>query len=226
MLLLKTMEWYMLSFAEEIYLLALDDVTGKIVISSKDVVLNAVLVGAVLSELSFLNKIDTDSEKLYILDTEYADSPVLDKIIGLFRKAAQHDTSVKRCLQVLMPHAEEIEALVQKELIEKGILKKVEEKVLWLFPSRRYPIIDDKEIVDIETRLRNLVLSEDIPDPRDAVLVSLVDASGLFSEILSPREMRRSEKRIEMLSKLDLVGRKVHELIYQIRDFSNMPPFV
>ncbi|MFA7230778.1 MAG: GPP34 family phosphoprotein [Victivallaceae bacterium] len=216
----------MLSFAEEIYLLALDDVTGKIVISSKEVVLSAVMIGAVLSELSFMNKIDTDKENLFILNTDQTGSPVLDQVLNLFYKASKNETQIYRCLQVLMPHAKEIEEMVRRELIGKGILKQVDEKILWFFPSRRYPIIDDTEVVDVETRLRNLVLSNEIPDPRDTVLISLVDASGLFSEILSPRELRRSEKRIEELSKLDMMGQKVHELIYQIRDFANMPPFV
>ena len=43
----------MLSFAEEIYLLALDDVTGKISTYSEEVSLSYALIGAVLCELSF-----------------------------------------------------------------------------------------------------------------------------------------------------------------------------
>ncbi|MCP3964908.1 MAG: GPP34 family phosphoprotein [Lentisphaerae bacterium] len=216
----------MLSFAEEIYLLALDDITGKIIISSKDVVFDAVMVGAILSELSFNNRIDTDQEELYILNTEYTGYPVLDSVINLFRETDKKETRIKHCLQVLMPHARELEKMTLEQLVKKGILKKVEEKVLWFFPSRRYPIINDTEIVDVETRLRALVMSSEIPAPRDAVLVSLVDASGLFHEILSPREYRRCKERIEQLAKLDNVGRKVHEMIKQIRDYANMPPYV
>ena len=55
----------MLSFAEEIYLLSLDDITGKLIVPSKEIILNTVLVGAVLGELSFLNKVDTDL-RIYI----------------------------------------------------------------------------------------------------------------------------------------------------------------
>ncbi|QSH41776.1 GPP34 family phosphoprotein [Lentisphaerota bacterium ZTH] len=216
----------MLSFAEEIYLLALDDITGKVVISSTDVVFDAVMVGAVLSELSFNNRIDTDQEELYILNTEYTGFPVLDSVIDIFRETDKKETSIKHCLQVLMPYARELEKKVLGQLIKKGILKKVEEKILWFFPSRRYPIIDNTEIVDVETRLRNIVMTNEIPSPRDAVLISLVDASGLFHEILSPREYRRCKERIIQLAKLDNVGRKVHEMIKQIRDYANMPPYV
>ena len=216
----------MLSFAEEIYLLALDDVTGKIVITSKEVVLNSVLIGAVLSELSFLGRIDNDAENLYILNTDATDSPVLNEVLDVLRKSGKTEVSLSRCLQVLLPESKNVEQLVLKELIGKGILKQVNEKLFWFFPSRRYPIIDNVEVTDVERRLRNLVLSDEIPAPRDAVLVSLVNACGLFSEILSSRELRRCEGRIEEISKYDMVCQKINELIRQVQDFSNIPPFV
>ncbi|MEI8247646.1 MAG: GPP34 family phosphoprotein [Lentisphaerota bacterium] len=216
----------MLSFAEEIYLLALDDVTGKIVITSKEVVLNSVLIGAVLSELSFIGKIDNDAENLYILNTDATGSPVLDEVLDVLRKSGKNEVSLSRSLQALLPESKNIEQLVLKELIGKGILKQVNEKLFWFFPSRRYPIIDNVEVTDVERRLRNLVLSNEIPAPRDAVLVSLVNACGLFSEILSSRELRRCEGRIEEISKYDMVCQKINELIQQVQDFSNIPPFV
>jgi len=216
----------MLSFAEEIYLLALDDVTGKIVITSKEVVLNSVLIGAVLSELSFIGRIDNDAENLYILNTDATDSPVLNEVLDVLRKSGKTEVSLSRSLQVLLPESKNIEQLVLKELIGKGILKQVNEKLFWFFPSRRYPIIDNVEVTDVERRLRNLVLSDEIPAPRDAVLVSLVNACGLFSEILSSRELRRCEGRIEEISKYDMVCQKINELIRQVQDFSNIPPFV
>ena len=216
----------MLSFAEEIYLLALDDVTGKIVITSKDVVLNSVLIGAVLSELSFIGKIDNDAENLYILNTDATGSPVLDEVLDVLRKSGKNEVSLSRSLQALLPESKNIEQLVLQELIGKGILKQVNEKLFWFFPSRRYPIIDNVEVTDVERRLRNLVLSNEIPAPRDAVLVSLVNACGLFPEILSSRELRRCEGRIEEISKYDMVCQKINELIQQVQDFSNIPPFV
>jgi hypothetical protein len=216
----------MLSFAEEIYLLALDDVTGKIVITSKEVVLNSVLIGAVLSELSFMGRIDNDAENLYILNTDATDSPVLNVALDVLRKAGKTEVSLSRCLQALLPKSKDVEQQVLKELIGKGILKQVNEKLFWFFPSRRYPIIDNVEITDVERRLRNLALSNEIPDPRDAVLVSLVNACGLFQEILSSRELRRCEGRIEEISKYDMVCQKINELIRQVQDFSNIPPFV
>ena len=143
----------MLSFAEEIYLLALDDVTGKVVITSKEVVLNSVLIGAVLSELSFLGRIDNDAENLYILNTDATDSPVLDEVLDVLRKSGKTEVSLSRCLQALLPESKNVEQLVLKELIGKGILKQVNEKVFWFFPSRRYPRMDAGSMCSAMCRL-------------------------------------------------------------------------
>lgn len=217
----------MLSFAEELYLLALDDVTGKLTIPNKDIVLNSALVGAVFSELSFLNKIDNDVEYLYVLNTEPTGRPILDFVLAALAKSDKEKMSTEDCLGQLLMDAKKIEQLVLKQLLEKGILKKEEEKILWIFPTRRYPIINNQEIKDVETRLRDLILGDELPDPRETVLVSLVHACDLFQEILSPKEYRRCEERIAAIAKMDLVGQKVQQLIIHINNsLSTIAPFV
>lgn len=216
----------MLTFAEEIYLLALDDVTGRILVSSRKIVLDSALVGAVLAELSFKNRIDTDTENIYVLNTEATGNTLLDMVLKKFAGADGNTFTINHALRVIMQDSEKLDKIVLSQLINKGILKKVEEKVLWIFPSRRYPVIDNHEIADVETRLRNIVLTDEIPTPGDAVLISLVDACDLFREILSPREYKRCEERIAELSKLDLVGQKVKQLISQIEEISSMTPYI
>jgi len=217
----------MLSFAEEIYLLALDDVSGKIIIPSKETVLNTALIGAVLSELSFLGKIDTDTENLYILNTDLTGNAVLDEVMKILQdNVSNGQAPLYQCMKMLLPEAGNIENSVLENLISRGILKKIEEKILWIFPQRRYPIIDNREITDVETRLRDIVMGDEIPDPRESVLISLVHNCDLFREILSPKELRRCSPRIEELSKIDSVGREVAQLIDQINAFRSIPPYV
>lgn len=216
----------MLSFAEEIYLLALDDVTGKITIPSKDIVLSTVLIGAVLCELAFLNKIDNDQEFLYLLNTESTGNPILDETLKTIQQTGQEKNTIYHCLKMLLPRAKQIEQDVLAHLIKRGILKQVNEKILWLFSTRRYPVIDNTEVKDVETRLREIILTDTIPTPRDAVLVSLAHTCDLLDDILSPREQRRSSEKIEELAKLDLVGQEVAQLINQINAFRSMPPYI
>jgi len=220
----------MLSFAEEIYLLSLDDVSGKLTIPSNE--LGSALIGALLGELSFMGKIDTDTEYLYLIKKDPTGHEILDETIKYLEKictdgSGEHPkATIYEALRALLPESEKIEKLTLEELIEKKILKKVEEKILWIFPSRRYPIINNKEIKDVESRLRDLVLGDDIPDPRETVLISLVNACGLFEQILSPKELKRSLDKITSLSKMDSVGQEVANLINQIIAMASIPPYI
>lgn len=210
----------MLSFAEEIYLLALDDVTGKVSSYSDEISLSYALIGAVLCELSFIGKIDTDVEKLILIDKTPTGNKVLDSILKAIAET-QSNMPISYWLKILLSSASETEDLVLAELINKGILKMVDERIFWVFHTRRYPIIDNKEIASVEARIRQLVLNkEEIPEPREAVLVSLIQACNLFGTILSPKELKRAEKRIQNLAKLDMVGREVVSMIREIKNFS------
>ena len=58
-------------------------------------------------------------------------------------------------------------------------------------------------------RLRQIVLSDEIPDPRDLVLVCLIDACALMGFVLSEQELEAATPRIEQLRKMDLIGQAV-----------------
>jgi len=208
----------MLSFAEEIYLLALDEETGKIMIPSKETVLETAMIGAVLCELSLLKKIDTDQEFIYLLNSEPTGNPVLNVALDYIKRMNLDKYKIYHCIKILTPKAEEIEEKALEQLLEKNILKKVDKRILWLSPQRTYPVIDNREIKNVETRLKEIILSDEIPDPREAILISLVNACGLFGEILSPKEIKRYAERIENLSKLELIGKEVVRQIQHVKN--------
>jgi len=206
----------MLSFAEEIYLLALDDVSGKIVLPGGIPMLRRALAGAALCELSFLGKIDNDQEFIYLVNTEKTGDEILDGIIDVINLRQSKET-ISFWIKNLLDEAKEIEKQVLRNLIRRGILKEIDERIMWVFPSRRYPVIDDQEIKDVERRLIQIVSTPNaIPDPRDAVLISLVYACGIFREIFSPRDYSRLESRIKKLAALDFIASETGRLIDEI----------
>ena len=50
-------------------------------------------------------------------------------------------------------------------------------------------------------RLRHLILTDEIPDPRDAVLLSLIYACGLLDLVLPIDEIASQRQRIEQLER-------------------------
>lgn len=213
----------MLSFAEEIYLLALDEDSGKIIPDMRNPVLGTIVIAAILVELTFLDKISTDEDNLYILDSKDVKSPILNDVLEILNESHKKSARIEQVLKALMSHAKRLEELVLSELINKGILKEVDNKILWIFPDRRYPLIDHKEIVNIELRIRKLILSNDKADLKDAVLVSLLHASKLFKKILFEEEEISYQERINELSKMSNIGEQTKELIYKLRDLPDSP---
>lgn len=213
----------MLSFAEEIYLLALDEKSGKIMPDVRDPVLGTAIVAAVLIELTFLEKISTDETHIYIHDTTPEKSPLLNDVLEILKISDKESARIKQVIRALMSHAGRLEEMVLAELIKKGILKEVDDKILWIFPDKRYPLIDNQEIVSVETRIRNLILSGGDPEPKDAALVSLLQASKLFKKILSEKECHYYKDRINQLAAMSDIGQKTEDLIYKIRDLPDSP---
>ena len=114
--------------------------------------------------------------------------------------------------------ADDLREKALARLVTRDILRKEEGRFLWVFHTRRYPIIDDREQREVKARLRELVLGNDIPDPRDVVLVCLVEAAGLWDLLLTESEQDRAADRIAQLRKMDLVGQAMTQVVRDIQE--------
>ena len=113
-------------------------------------------------------------------------------------------------------HAEEIREEALNRLVEVGILEREDDRFLWVFKSRRYPVIDGKAEREVKLRIMGVLFSDEIPDPRDVVIICLADACGLFRELLPKRELEQASVRIEQVRKLDLIGQAMAQTIYDM----------
>lgn len=204
----------MLTFAEEILLLTLDDKKGTFKPLPAQA-LKFALAGALLMELAVNNRIDTDMQTLRVVDAQPTGDPLLDETLALLQ-TTRTDQPAGYWLGELAWRHRDLQERVLQRLVDKGVLKVVDRKVLWVFAARRYPLMDDREVKEVRARLRDLILGADIPDPREAVLVGLVNACGLFDGIFTEEELPRVRPRIAQLAKLDLIGREVNRSINEI----------
>ena len=85
-----------------------------------------------------------------------------------------------------------------------------------MFRARRYPIVDGQAEREVKLRIMGVLFSDDIPDPRDIVILCLADACGIFKELLTPREVELAAKRIEQVRKMDLIGQAVTRAVWDI----------
>lgn len=204
----------MLTFAEEILLLALDDQSGAI----KPLPIQALryaLSGALLIELAMANRIDTDLEGLFVVDDRPMGDPLLDDVLQRLSAGATKRPTTD-CLESIAWEVTDLQGKILARLVDKGVLRVQDQRILWVIAKRRYPLMDDRQVKEVRARLRELIDSDEIPDPREAVLIALVDACQLFDELFDKEELDRLRPRIAMLSKLDLIGREVTRSIREI----------
>jgi golgi phosphoprotein 3 len=205
----------MLGFVEEILLLQLDDSQGRFVnlpMSAADVV----LAGAALMELALANRVDSDLEQLILVDPTPTGDDILDDVLTHLAEAGGELTA-DAVLERISVNGEKYQEMALKRLIAKGVLREENGRFLWVFRTRRYPVVDDSEQREVRARLRQLVLTDEIPDPRDVVLICLIEACGLLGLVLSPDEIAQTKTRVEQLSRLDLIGQAVTKAVAKIR---------
>ena len=204
----------MLTCTEELLLLAHDEKSGQFA-NLQDLLMNTALAGAALMDLALLDRIDTDVTALVVLDRKPTGEKLLDFALESLASLPAKTTTID-ALDVLRKQGNELERLAIARLIERGILKEQEGRFLWVFESRRYPLIDGKELQEVKRRIADLLLSDEIPDPRDVVIIALADACGLLRRVFSESELRSAQARIEQISKLDLIGQAMINMMVEL----------
>ena len=61
-----------------------------------------------------------------------------------------------------------------------------------------------------------VLFTDDIPGPRDIVIICLADACGLFDRIMSEAEVERARKRTDLVRRMDLIGQAVSKAVRDI----------
>ena len=204
-----------LRFAEEITLLLLNDDDGEFV-RVPGWSMQCAFAGAVLMDLALENRIDTDIKRLVLIDPTPIGDDILDPTLALIAQSTE-TYDARHWVDQLADTAEEFRERALARLVERGILRREDDRFLWVFQSRRYPIVDGEAEREVKLRIMEVLFGNEIPDPRDIVLICLVDACGVLRELLTARELERASERIEQVRKLDLIGQAVSKAVWDIQ---------
>ncbi len=215
----------MLNLVEEVLLLTLHDKDGSFM-SVPAFSLEYALSGAILMDLALRDRIDTDPEKLMIVDRTPTGDDLLDPVLEKIASASR-SLSTQEWLNALALDTHPIKEFALDRLVARGILQRQEKKFLWVFGKRRYPVIDNKEQREAKLRILGILLSDEIPEARDTVLIALADACALFESILSREEYVSVTERIQQVARMDLIGQAMIQMIHEMRRaISSVPPQV
>ncbi len=203
----------MLRFAEETILLLLNDGDGRFARVPKWS-LDYALAGGVLMDLALGNRIDTDLEGLILIDDTPTGDALLDPTLADIVAGKERTTNF--WLEHTADSADSIREQALNRLIDQGILEVQDDRFLWVFRSRRYPSIDGTAEREVKLRIMGVLFSDEIPSPRDVVIICLADACGIFKGLLSSRELDNVGERIDQVRRLDLIGQALSKGIRDI----------
>ena len=174
------------------------------------------LGGGVLMDLALENRIDTDLDSLILVDDTPLGDSLLDPTLADIA-AAEDRRDARFWVERTAGRADEIREEALARLVKSGILEEQEDRFLWVFRSRRYPVVDGRAEREVKLRIMEVLFSDEIPDPRDVVIICLADACALFRQLLSKQELERASKRIEQVTRLDLIGQAMSQAIRDIQ---------
>jgi len=203
-----------LTMPEEILLLMLDDKSGRLqerAAPSGDYA----VAGAVIAELALHGRIDTDPQRLYVVDPTPTGDALQDRALAQI-VAAPAISDSRHWIETLAADADDYREALFERLVQKGVLKRIEGRFLWVFPERRYPMVSDKEEREVKARIMGVLFKDEIPDPRDALLIGLCRAAGLFPLLLSGQELDRVQGRIDAVADLEELNRSLADAIREI----------
>jgi hypothetical protein len=200
-----------LTLADEIVVLMLHDDTGAIRAACANVA-NIAIAGGVLMELALLGRIDTDLTSLFIVDPNPVGDKLLDQALQQIAAEPQKRSS-GWWIERFGLHNGDLSGIVLGRLVEAGILRAEDQQFLWVFSRRAYPQNSGRAEREAKARLMSVIFDDALPTPRDTLLVSLADSTGILDQMLSSKEMRKVSKRIAEVVALEEISRSVRAVV-------------
>ncbi|MCP2263661.1 GPP34 family phosphoprotein [Promicromonospora thailandica] len=204
-----------LSLAEEYLLLALDDTSGRPLLSTQYLQLG--LAGAAAADLA-LHGVLTVSDgtdggrKGRFRSTGRAApaDPVLRDVLTTTEGRTPQDavgkagqgTTGRRVRETLLDR-----------LAAGGVLRAEQAKVLGLFPTTRWPAHDAAPEAAVRARLLDALIGRTAPDERTAALVSLLLATDLVRKVYPDQDRRALRRRAKEIADSQWAGAAVKKAV-------------
>ncbi len=177
--------------------------------------LNCAVIGAVLAELSLLGRIDTDLDSLFLVDAAETSDPALDPILKAVANEPRQ-RNARYWIERLALRAETVIDLTLDRLVDLKIVEHHDGEY-WTLARTAWqadPYSRPQEATPgqfIRTRISNLIFADTIPNPRDVIIICLINTCDVFRFMF--KLDGEAERRIEFLCRMDLIGRSIGEAV-------------
>ena len=208
----------MITVCEEVFLLMLDYDTGRPNARLPHRCLRTALGGSLLMDLALDDRIDTDLDGLFVVDTAPLEEPVLDRALARIAADGGH-RPIDHWVGVFAEDYEAVSPLLTDRLAERGIVMRGLGGALLVMGTRHW-VENGGPVRDVRQRLAGVLLDDEVPDPRDIMIVSLADACDLWPGLLDEDSRARLGPKIAQIAQMDLIGQAVTRAIDQHPEWS------
>jgi hypothetical protein len=174
------------------------------------------LGGAVLLELALAGRVDVENKRVVVTDPEPGGDPLLDD--GLAKIVAE--ARARRPGHWVSKLAKDARPRVLEKLVAEEVLTVEQDKVLWVFPRKKYPSaggVPPAVEVDARQRLRAAVVGSGEVEPRTAALCALVAATELDRKVLADLDRKKVQARLKEIGEGAWAAEAVRKAIEEIQ---------
>ena len=189
-----------LNIPEELVLMLLNEQTGYFY-QVDGWPLNCTIIGAILADLSLKSRIDTDEKSLFLIDSSKTGEPILDLCLDEIASSPDSQTA-HYWVEKLAIHSETIIDMTLKRLVGLNFLTHHEGEFYSINYQKNK---DDFAVNQIKSNLREVIFNGTIPDPKDCLLIGLLNSCDIIRFIFELDS--EAKERIDSICKMDLINR-------------------
>jgi hypothetical protein len=185
--------------AEDVLLMLLDR-SGAFVFNDNR---KPALAGALLAELAMSGAAEIETEKglwkrtrVVVEDPDTVTDPLLVE-------ALQEIEAKKRSAQDLVNRlGKNLPDRLCLRLVERGLLRREESKVIGLFPRTRWPLTGSEHEQELRAGVRRALVEGEDPDVRTATVIAVLVAADVVHKVVDrgPMSKRDLKKRAEVIA--------------------------
>jgi hypothetical protein len=200
-----------ISLAEALLLLATDDATGEV--STNSGALNFGLAGATIAELVEEGRLMIAGGHLMTTGESTTGDIVLDDALARIGESKK-PRDAKYWVRKLANN--KLKDQILDRLVGQGMLRREEHRILWVFPTNRYPAIDTSAEATIRDEVRAAVFGYESGatiKPHTAAIIGLLHGCKLDDTVFDRQERKQYKRQIEEISKSEAMGETVAKVV-------------
>lgn len=174
------------------------------------------LGGAVLLELALAGRVDIADKKVIVIDRQPTGDRLLD---GAVARIAD-DAKPRKPGHWVSKFAKDTRPLVLDKLVADGVLTMERDKVLGLFPRKKFPSaygVEPPAETEARQRMRAAVAGSGAVDPRTGALCALVAATDLDRKVFADMDRKRVKARLKEIGEGTWAAQAVKKTIEEIQ---------